>query len=389
VIDSIKAKIMKLLKNFTLHAAFLTFSFLPMPAFAGSPQGDYYIQQALDRYFSVPSDAENLSTGGSYSTTCESSACIFMNPAGLAELSKTEFSASVGGGRRKGNEFISGEQIEQSELEGYGTIAIPFGTINDGIPSSGTLSIALSRYEGSSDDSIHTDPDGHRRSLAYGYAPIKNLSLGYSFTFYDDQLHSDLADLHSHARFLHLFGAKTRLSDGLTFGSVFKYGIGQSDTEDFRLSSNGLSHLKEFGGTLGLTKEWQKLTGRLSADYADLSSMGNLSDVSTPVVIGSSERGHVFNLRAGAQVPLFKQISLRLGARWYRVTNYTFERDDLKDLNGTVNGMGWSAGLGYVLKTAYKKISLLKFDYGVEYAHIGSGSWEHLLTISIPFNSDI
>lgn len=359
--------------------------FIPLSARA-YPNNEFYISQALDRYFVLPMDAKSTSMIGSSLLNCADSNCIFLNPAGLGSLKTKEVSLSFGSKEATGNEFIIDEKINKFESLGHGILALPFRSNASGSPSYGTLALAYSRYQGETDDSVNTTPDGHRRSLAYGVALNKQAALGYSFTFYDDQLRNDLADLHSHSRFLHVFGAQYNPTKYFQVGAVFKLGIGQSDTEDFLTESNGLSHLRHYSGLIGATKYWSpRASTSMSSDISSYRSNGNLEQSNSSVVIGSDEEGHTFNIRLGIEYQLLERFFIRGGAR-YETTEYEFKREDLRQLSGNVEGARLSFGLGYNLKFDSKYIPECRIDYGFEYLDSSYGDWSHVVTATVPFN---
>lgn len=357
---------------------------LSIKPLSASPQKDFYIRQAIDRYFELPEDAVSLSLGGSNASFCDSASCIYLNPAGLAFVRDWNIAITGGTDHTSGDEFIDGGRVERFENYGYGVLAVPMGHASD-VPRFGTAALGYSRYQGDTDDAINTKPDGHRRSLGYGIAPIRNLALGYSFTFYDDQLQSDLADLHSHARFLHLFGLQFKGEEGLTMGALFKLGIGQSDTEDFQFESNGLSHLRQYTGALGIAKRWHNLKTAFGIDYSNYTSRGNLNDVSPPVVIGSDEGGYLLNARLGAEAEVFDGVFLRLGVR-YELGHYEFERSDLSGLSGQLDEPGYSAGIGYAFHLGVEGRSPSHLDYGFEYFDTARGDWQHLFSLTVPMS---
>jgi hypothetical protein len=348
------------------------FLLVPIQAL-GTPRDSFYIQQAVERYFSLPTDAKNLSLNGSAAAVCQSSSCIFLNPAGLGGLESPELTLSLEQGKMLGDEFLSDAKIEQLENRGYAALSLPLKFDEEFF---GTISIAYSRYEGDTDDALNTSPDGHRRSIAYGLKLSDQINFGYAFHFYDDQLLSNKADLHSHSRLLHIFGLSYQLSPDLLIGGTFKLGIGQSDTEDFLVESNGLSRLRQYSGEVGAKKNWGSFITSISADYSYLDSDGNLPVSSQQVVIGSDEHGQIFNVRLGNEFPICETgFSLQSGLR-YTITSYKFSREDLKDLSNSFGGITVAGGIGYDFG--------IKLNYGVEYNTIGRGSWDHILTATIP-----
>ncbi len=350
---------------------------------AASPQSEFYINQALDRYFSMPYDARALAMGGSEIAFCRSSFCNYANPAGLGFARSSQIEISALDGSIDGVAHLSDDAIKQVHEEAFVAGLIPIGesTEQSNGPKYGVVGLGLSRYKGETDDPINTTPDGHRRTLSYGLAVGEQTALGYSLSFIDDQLRSDLADLHSHSRFSHLFGIQTRTAENWELGAIFQLGIGQSDTEDFQFKSNGLTHLKQYTPTLAVKKYFEKFFISASFDRTILRSEGNLTAQQRMVVIGGDERGSVSNVRLGSQITAFEGFFIRAGYR-YVYGNYQFLRPDLTNLSGNLRGSAISAGLGADLGSILKNALL---EYGAEYQPFGAGEWLHTLSMSYVF----
>ena len=346
-----------------------------------NPQQQYYISQALGRYFQLPIDARTLSVSSGDGLLCRGSVCNYLNPAGLGFSRRNELGITISDRSIGGDDFTNADQIEQSEGSGYIVGAFPLGDSEHSSPEYGSLGLGFSRYQGDTDDPINSTPDGHRRTFAYGYAPTEQFSLGYSFTFFDDQLKSDLADIHSHSRFLHLFGLQTELGNGYSLGGVFQLGIGQSDTEDFVFRSDGLSKLRQYTYSLSLKKTWERTNLSIFSDFTDLHSRGNLDQASSAVVIGGSEQGQIFNFSLGSETRVIDQLYARFGSRVFS-GHYKFLRPDLMNLSGNLNGYGFSTGMGYDFDIDCNN---LKVDYGVEYLTVARGEWQHILSLAFLF----
>lgn len=371
---------------FLLIALIFPTFLLSLGAAYATPADDFYIQQAIGRYFSLPHDAKTLSLGGTPGTICSGPQCIFLNPAGAAHPRSFAIAGTIGTGQLQGEEFLEQSAITQEQHEGFLSLTLPLGSTENGPASYGTVMAAYSRYRGTTDDSINTTPDGHRRSLGYALAVSEELALGYSFHFYDDQLRTDLADLHSHARFLHHFGAEYRVSDTTQVGLVLQYGLGQSDTEDFQLRSDGLSRPRQYSISLGASHRIDNIAILVSQDYSKLHSDGNLSEISSPaVVIGSDESGYILNTRVGAELVDLSNFSIRSGIR-FQWSEYSFDRTDLQSLTGRYGALGVSGGVGYTITKKVGDPDAIRIDYGAEYSWLGNGSWEHILSLVLPFS---
>lgn len=319
-----------------------------------------------------------------------------MNPAGAARVSYSAIAGSIGADRFNGEEFLEQSKITQRHYEGFLSGSIPLGSTDytlpngevseEGAPEYGSVLLGYSRYQGSTNDSINTTPDGHRRSIGYALAPSESLSLGYAFHFYDDQLRTDLADLHSHARFLHLFGAQYEYSKNTSLGLVLQYGLGQSDTEEFEIQSNGLSRPRQYTVALAASHDLGEVRLLAGQEYSKLHSDGNLSEVASPsVVIGSDESGYTLTSEIGAEYEDLYGFSIRTGVR-YQWAEYSFERTDLRSLTGNYSGVGVGGGVGYTVSGEVGHANSIRIDYGIEYAHVGNGSWEHILSLVLPLS---
>jgi hypothetical protein len=364
--------------------ALITLAFTAFPPLCSAlPQSDFYINQALDRYFSMPHDARALSMGGSETTFCRSSFCNYSNPAGLGFARSSQIEISASDQSISGVEHLSDEAIEQVSEEAFVAGLIPLGEITEQSNGAayGVLGLGLSRDKGQTNDPINTTPDGHRRTLSYGITVGQSTALGYSLSFIDDQLRSDLADLHSHSRFSHLFGFLTTPAENWELGAVFQLGVGQSDTEDFQLKSNGLTHLKQYTPTLSIKRHFDTFFISASMDRTLIRSEGNLTGYRRMVVIGGDEKGSVTNIRLGTQITAFEGFFVRAGYR-YVYGNYQFLRSDLANLSGDLRGSavsgGLSADLGFILDGAF-------LEYGAEYQPFGKGEWVHAVSMSYVF----
>ena len=283
-------------------------------------------------------------------------------------------------------DVVTENNIDQSEGSGFAILAVPLGSTPDSSPRFGTLALAFSRYQGETNDIVKTTPDGHRRTVSYGITLENETSVGYSFTFYDDQLQSQLADLHSHARLLHVFGMKTPLDAITTLGATFEYGLGQSDTEDYRLGSDGLSHLKQYTGTVSVERQLGNVGDLFAFDVTRVSSEGNLTSVSAPVVVGGNEDGVLFNARAGIDAEVAERFFIRGGTRLYH-TRYDFDRENLRSLSGTISGFGVSAGIDYTFPYSTDSPLRWNLSYGAEYLNVSDGASKQLTSLKITQNS--
>ena len=344
---------------------------------------DFYIQQVLDRYYTTPNDVQGLSLAGASIPVCGGAACLSNNPAGLGWMSANELYVDAGKTSLDGNEQTTGAPITQNTTLGSGVLGIPLGA-TEHTPKYGTLGLGFSRYQGDTDDSVGTIPDGHRRSIGYGYALTPTIALGYGLTFYDDQLNTRQADLHSHARFLHIFGAQYKASQKLLLGATFQLGVGQADAEDYTLQSDGLARPREYlfqlGARYGISSG--SLFGASRVRF--LESPSNFEEVSEQVFVGGEEEGYEAELSVGFEYDRLEMIKPRIGVR-YRYVDYTFERENARSLSGTVNEVAGAFGLSFLLPKLWDAPYAPRLDIGLDVGSFARGWAEGRGALILPF----
>jgi hypothetical protein len=344
---------------------------------------DFYIQQVLDRYYTTPNDVQGLSLAGASIPVCGGAACLSNNPAGLGWMSANELYVDAGKTSLDGNEQTTGAPITQNTTLGSGVLGVPLGA-TEHTPKYGTLGLGFSRYQGDTDDSVGTIPDGHRRSIGYGYALTPTIALGYGLTFYDDQLNTRQADLHSHARFLHIFGAQYKASQKLLLGATFQLGVGQADAEDYTLRSDGLARPREYlfqiGARYGVTSGAWYGASRIRF----LESPSNFEEVSEQVFVGGEEEGYETEFSVGFEYDSLEVVKPRIGVR-YRYVDYTFERENARSLSGTVNEVAGAFGLSLLLPKLWDTASAPRFDIGLDVGSFARGWAEGRGALIIPF----
>ena len=153
------------------------------------------------------------------------------------------------------------------------------------------------------------------------------------------------------------------------------------EKEVFNFKSNGLSHLKQYTSSVSLKRRWEKTALSFAYDYSDLHSEGELDGVSKPVVIGGIEDGFVGNYRIGAETKLVESLTGRLGYRFID-GHYDFQRSDLRELSGMLQGSVFSGGLGISMDFLREGAVL---DYGIEYLSIARGDWRHVISLTFKF----
>ncbi len=363
-------------EKWTKHLCFLVVMLpallLPAHYLVADSLDDFYIQQVLDRYYTSSTDVKALSLARASVPVCDVAACVSNNPAGLAWMKENQLYADVGASSLRGYDQTTGQPASQDTTLGNGMLGIPLGYTESGAPAYGTLGFGYARYQGSTNDSVGTIPDGHRRTVGYGYAISPSIALGYSFTFYDDQLNTRQADHHSHARFLHIFGFQHRVSDEFEWGGTFQLGVGQADAEDYILGSDGLARPREYlyqlGGRYGTSLGDLYLTGR----FRHVEAESNFEEVSEGVFTGGEEEGSEGEISLGLELDPLGFLTPRFGAR-YRYVDYTFHRENTRDLSGSINELAGSIGASIALPAFWTSLEAPRIDIGADFGDFARG----------------
>ena len=348
----------------------------------------FYIQQSIARFFNLPQSARGLALAGTETPLSLGSASVFGNPAGLGFMKFNQVSGSIGFDSHTGSELFGEREIEENSPSGYLLAAFPLIKPAQGYSNAGTVGFGYSRYNGSTNDSINSVNDGHTRTGAYGLAISDKVSLGYGFTFYDDQLRSDLADYHSHSRFRHGFGSEYRVSPNLNLGLLLVYGLGQSDFEEFSVMSNGLTHQKQLSGNLGATYQIDRTLFAASLSFDHYSAKGNLDElpvVSNLIVVGDDEDGSAYGLHLGVEHSIAASWLIRGGYQFQNIYGYEYQKSNVQTQSSGVQFSAFSAGIGYTAKHLSETFPQISLDYGLQYRNAGNGEWEHMLSASLDF----
>lgn len=346
---------------------------------------DYYFQQALQRYMNLPQNARTMGMGGSSVVTSQDSSSVVGNPAGIGLMQEGDTSVSYDRNSFKGRENPNYKLIKQRSDNGQALVTIPLGLQSNDLPQFGSLGLGWSGYNGNTNDSLDTGSDGHRINFAYGKALSSSLALGYGLSYFDDKLQNNLSKYSSKQLFRHTFGIQESLGHDWTWGGTVFYGSGKDNVEVASIPNIKDSKAKEYGAELGTSWNWLSTTMAVSADYEHYRTNGSLNSAPPEIVIGGDEHGKVFNLRIGAERSLTTWLVGRVGYHFGGLDDYHFSRSELADLNGSAKYNAWNFGIGTIIPTHNSWIKAVKLDYGAEYRAGGTDSWEHLVTLSIPW----
>ena len=356
-------------------------------AVADEKAHDFYFQQSQKRFFGQTQNARTFGMGGSSVATSSDSSSTVGNPAGLGMMKKGDVSVSFGTNEISGNEFPGGSKIKEEDSTGSVLAAIPLGPVKDDLPDYGNLGFGwVGRTGDFGGDSLDTDTDGYQLAVAYGAALDKDMSIGYGLTYNNDKVRANIYDYKMTNGFNHTLGLQNKVDEDLSVGAQINVGHGSH-----RLNSTGgnetvdqLSVGTGFGAALKLAPE-TTLTG--SVDYTYYRNNGD-DVVSDPrIVFGGDSFGHSGSVRVGVEHWLADWVALRGGYRYAANFNWEYDRPELDELDGSAKYNAWSAGVGlkYDLgeDSFFRSVNL---DYGAEYCALGDDDWQHIATLSAPFD---
>ena len=189
---------------------------------------------------------------------------------------------------------------------------------------------------------------------------------------------------------MHTVGLQIHSAEDLTWGTTISIGHGQHDLDHIGHQRDSQT-VKEMQYGIGTALEYQmeKTSLALGADYTFFSNNGDDSPlVNEPgYVFGGDSMGRVMNIRLGVEELVTEWLALRAGYRYASNFKWDYDRSDLQDLTGSAKFNAWTVGAGirYDLDddSFFQAINL---DYGAEYRVIGESDWQHLISVSTPFN---
>lgn len=351
----------------------------------GDQRRDYYSQQAHKTYYNQFQNARTFGMAGSSVVTSQDSSAVLGNPAGLGMMEGGDVSITYSRDEISGHEHTSYKSIEQESDKGQALLTVPIGPVLNDLPNFGNLGVGWSGYDGDSSDSIDSQADGNRVHLAYSKALSRMFSLGYGLSYFDDNFDSDLAEYSRDNGFRHTFGAQGALSERTTLGGTFFFTHGDYDFEGID-GQDGESDSEEVGIELGVSYRLAQTLLAASADYQHYDTDGEIESDDPRQVFGGDEEGDSFGVRVGAEHQFNDHFLARAGYRYAGIEDYEFDREELEELSGSAKYNAWSLGAGFVIPLNANYFRSVNVDYGVEYRAVGHDDWQHVVTVSTPFN---
>lgn len=359
----------------------------------GDDYEEWLVESRVDRYYDLPQTAREVGMAGAVGVTAADISSVYNNPAGLGFVKGPEV------GLNYSHDELSGEDVDFIDLPGPNTfpekaIGGPFRRKVNGRKDQGGLQLVLPCYSkgvfgfgGWYDDTdIGNNRDGEaerwRVNGGYGYAINDCMSIGYSLTYFNDEVDDDFSDYELDNGFRHTFGLQMRpcASPACVFGLSGYFAHGKPEVDTATIGSEE-GDLDSWGLELGYS--WQVLERTLlaaSVDYNNHTFDGPTYDPIQDEFFNNNEDIDGWGFRVGVEQNYFNCLLARLGYR-YQTWDYenrirgTFFRND-QDFDTEYHAI--STGIGWVYNPN------LTLDYGLEYRFIGDGDLTN--TVSARFH---
>ncbi len=294
---------------------------IPLAAVADDTR-DLYFQEAQQRYYEYPQNARTFGMAGSSAQTSMDSSSVLGNPAGLGFMSDGEVSGTYSYNRISGDEFPTGENVDQRENNGSALFAMPIGPRLDAPPDYGNFGMAWTSRDGDwRDDTYDTVTETTQVVAAYAYPVSSDLTLGYSIGWTEDRFQSKQIFHYPMGNgFRHTLGAMYKQEEMTVGVSV----LGAHGTHH-ALYGPGIeehSQTNAFGIDAGVEFAVVPQTVlALSAGYRHLGSDGGVESSIPANVVGGAENGNTFDARIGVEQTLNDEFKVRAGYRYAGLAN--------------------------------------------------------------------
>ncbi len=364
-------------------------------SFADGKATDFYYQQNQKRFVTQAQDARMFGMAGSSALTTANSYSTVNNPGGLGMMKYGDVAASYGYNEVSGNQ-LNGARVKDKENSGAIFGATPLGPVKDALPDYGNLGLGwVGRYNNWTNDPTNTDPETYQVAAGYGFALDENTGLGYSLTYQNDSVGGDNYSYDSSNSFLHNVGIMNRVDSDLVVGSSLTIGHGShglriSDGLGRIASGVGNQTVDQLSVGLGAgatytLDEATAVSGGL--DYTHYRNSGDDVAVSNDIPWGGDSRSNTLNVRLGLEHQLMDWLAVRGGYRYGSNFSWHYDRAALDSIDGSAKYNAWTLGAG--LAYAFEDdsfIRAIRLDYGVEYRTLGNDDWQHVVTLSSPFD---
>jgi hypothetical protein len=350
---------------------------------------EFFFQQNQQRFISQPMDARMVAMAGSTALTTANAMSAAQNPGGLGLMRYGDLSMSYAHNEVSGPRNPQGSGLEDKQSMGQVFGATPINPTLDGLPDSGNFGLGWWGRNGDwNNDPSSTNTGSYQVTGAYGKAIDKHTAVGYGLTYQHDSVESDGHDYNSSESFLHTAGVQHRTNEALTIGGVLSIGHGDHrlkhlndprDSQTVKQLSLGVGTGAEY------TMDSTIISGGL--DYTFMGNNGMNDAAQNDYIFGGDSQGHSMNARLGVEERVVDWLALRAGYRYGGNLRWKYDRDALDNLSGSANFNAWSVGAGLHYKFDERSaIRAVNVDYAAEYRAVGTDDWQHIISLSTPFD---
>lgn len=358
---------------------------------ADEKQRDFYFQEQQQRFVNPALDARMMAMSGSTNLTTANALAAAQNPAGLGLMQYGDLSVSYSYNEVSGDQYPAGGQIKDKQNIGQVFGATPINPTADGLPTGGNFGMGwLGRNGDWTHDPDNTDSGTYQVVGAYGKAIDKHTSIGYGLTYQQDNVDSDIHEYDSAETFLHTLGLQIHSAEELTWGTTISIGHGQHDL-DHTGHQRDSQTVKQMQYGIGTALEYQMdaTSLALGGDYTFYSNNGDDSPLANDpgYVFGGDSLGRVMNIRLGVEELMTDWLALRVGYRYASNFKWDYDRSGLQDLTGSAKFSAVTLGAGVRYDMGDDSfIQAINLDYAAEYRAVGENDWQHLVSLSTPFD---
>jgi opacity protein-like surface antigen len=339
---------------------------------------DFFIQHNLKRYFDFPQDARTLALGGSNVATSADLSSVFGNPAGLGWIDACGLSLTYTQDEISGDEYLypqgySGfSGVEEDFDIGTARLVLP-------IRFGGTLGLGWSGWDSDVSDSKGTDTEKQIFQAGYGLKLNPCMSLGYSFSYYEDEVDTNCYDYEMDAGYRHTFGLQCRPNSCMTMGLSGFFAYGDAEMDQLVIGSQN-GDRTSWGLELG--NSWQICERTLfttSIDYTEYDLEADVVNHNLQLFQNADEGGEAWGYHAGVEQRCCNWMVARAG---YHYIDNEYDFNDggvVSSLDEDADYHAVSTGLGFDVR---KNLTL---DYGFQYRFIGDGDMTNTVTATFHF----
>lgn len=351
---------------------------------------DWIVESHLDRYYDLPQTARVVGMGGASSVTSNDISAVSGNPAGLGfaagpevgityshdEFSGTDMSfeplVPAVPGKAAGDPIFD-DSTSRSNLGGLQLVLPCY--------SQGVFGFGLWMDNTDYNDIEDTEADRYILNAGYGYKINDCFSIGYSLSYFNDEVDDDWSDYDLEDGFRHTFGLQMRPCQGMAFGASTYFGHGNPDTSVDLLGSDE-GDLDAWGVEFGYS--WQVLPCTLlatSVDYQEHEYDGIIYAPDQDEIRDYNESIDGWGFHVGLEQNYRDCLFPRLGYRYQmndfdssqRGLYYRGEDEFDSNYHAVAGGIGWAYNCN------------LSLDYAMEYRFIGDGDINNTVTARFHF----